>query len=497
MPDALDALTDFIAAGRAAMAPNVAALVAPLFGSRYHKRHWDADASKNGVRDAYSLADSDGGIPFGALIHPDNPSSGAYGGFSLAWFPAEKGSLISLVVGTRGLQPDESILTRPGHRRRVASLRRFLARKGVACWSKVDPAAISTDMPKTARLDLAGLGAESPAYARAMDRYAGVLYCVARVPADNPALARTIVAAFLDLYAFERGWNVMAASKPEVDAFLGGLRADLFATPAPEEVHSLLMSRRFVVLQGPPGTGKTRLAEIIKRDRFASRGQTVQFHPAVTYEDFVVGLSPQVEAKDLNFRVKAGWLLDAMKQAEQGPTLLVIDEVNRADLGKVLGEAIYLFESGEVGADNPRTVRLPHAVDDVQDLKFSPNLYILATMNTADRSIAGMDLAVRRRFAFVTMMPDRSALTGQGVLPQALQVFDELSDVFVEFAPDDALDLMPGHSYFFIKDEAQLKARLRYELLPLVDEYLRQGFLSQATSELMTVRDRIQDLCGV
>jgi 5-methylcytosine-specific restriction protein B len=496
MPDALDAFAGFIAAGLSAAPSSVAGALAPLFGLRYHKRHWDADASKNGVRDAYRLADGDGaGVPFGALLHPDNPSSGAYGGFSLAWFPADKGGLISLVVGTRGLQPDEGILTRPGHRRRVASLRRYLARKGVACWSKADPAAISTEMPMTARAELAGTGNESAAFLRAMDRYASVLYCVARVPSDNPALARTIVAAFLDLYSNERGWNVSAPAKPEVDAYFGGLRADLFPTPGADEVYSLLMSRRFVVLQGPPGTGKTRLAEIIKRTRFDSRGPTVQFHPAVTYEDFVVGLSPQVEAKDLNFRVKEGWLLDALKAAEQGPTLLVIDEVNRADLGKVLGEAIYLFESGEVGAVNPRVIRLPHAVNGLQDLKFSPNLYVLATMNTADRSIAGMDLAVRRRFAFVTMMPDRAALAAQNVLPQALKVFDDLSDVFVEFAPDEALDLMPGHSYFFIKDEEQLKTRLRYELLPLVDEYLRQGFLSQATSELMTVRDRIEDMC--
>src|SRR6185436_1132089 len=109
--------------------------------------------------------------------------------FSLAWFPAEKGSLISLVVGTRGLQPDESILTRPGHRRRVASLRRYLSKRGVAAWSKADPAAISTDMPKTARQEIAGEGDESAAFSRAMDRYASVLYCVARVPADNSALA--------------------------------------------------------------------------------------------------------------------------------------------------------------------------------------------------------------------------------------------------------------------------------------------------------------------
>ena len=493
MADALDALSSFIAAGLSAPTPKVAEAISPLFGSRYNKRHWDA-SSRNGVRDAYGLSDADG-IPFGALIHSDNPASGAYGGFSLAWFPAAKGSLISLVVGTRGLQPDEGILTRPGHRRRVASLRRFLAKAGVSVWSKVDPAAISTDMPKTARDQVAGGTGESDAFVRAMNRYAGVLDRVARVPSDNPQLARTIVSAFLDLYAFERGWSVNAAAKPEFDDFHSKLRADLFSTPQVDDVHSLLMKRRFVVLQGPPGTGKTRLAEIVKQERFGGRGATVQFHPAVTYEDFVIGLAPQLEEKSLNFRVKRGWLMDALVEAQKGPTLLVIDEVNRADLGKVLGEAIYLFEAGEVGAANPRTVSLPHAIDGIKELKFSPNLYVLATMNTADRSIAGMDLAVRRRFAFVTMMPNRNALVSENVLPEALQVFDELSDVFVEFAPDDALDLMPGHSYFFIKDAAELKTRLRFELLPLVDEYLRQGFLSQATSELMTVRDRIEDLC--
>jgi hypothetical protein len=87
------------------------------------------------------------GVPFGALLHPDNPPSGAYGGFSLAWFPTLEGSLMSLVVGTRGLQPDEGILTRPGHRRRVAALRRYLTRSGVDAWAKADPAAVGVKMP--------------------------------------------------------------------------------------------------------------------------------------------------------------------------------------------------------------------------------------------------------------------------------------------------------------------------------------------------------------
>jgi 5-methylcytosine-specific restriction protein B len=229
---------------------------------------------------------------------------------------------------------------------------------------------------------------------------------------------------------------VNAAAKSEFDDFHGKLRADLFSTPEVDDVHSLLMKRRFVVLQGPPGTGKTRLAEIVKQERFGGQGATVQFHPAVTYEDFVVGLAPQVEEKSLNFRVKRGWLVDALVEAQKGPTLLVIDEVNRADLGKVLGEAIYLFEAGEVGAANPRTVSLPHAIDWCQRIEVLTKP--VCPCHDEHRRIAaslGWISLFGGRFAFVTMMPNRNALVSENVLPEALQVFDDLSDVFVEFAP--------------------------------------------------------------
>src|SRR5512140_1213883 len=119
MPDQLDDLTAVISQGMKEKSPDVIASVKALFGSRYRQIDWKAE----GVRDRYSMGED--GVPFGALLHPENPSSGAYGGFSLAWFPTHEGSLMTLVVGTRGLRPDESILTRPGHRRRVAALRRY------------------------------------------------------------------------------------------------------------------------------------------------------------------------------------------------------------------------------------------------------------------------------------------------------------------------------------------------------------------------------------
>ena len=483
MPDALDTLTAIISKGLNEKSPDLLGSVKALFGTRYYQNDWKSD---DGVRNRYAMGED--GVPFGALLHPDNPSSGAYGGFSLAWFPTPAGSLMTLVVGTRGLQPDEGILTRPGHRRRVAALRRYLTRSGVNAWAKADPASIGVKMPPQAR-QLLGESFEG-----AYSRYGDVIYAAAPVPTDDPAKARLVVQAFLDLYAFERGWKPLKAAQREYDDFHGRLRADLFPNITPAGVHELLKRRRFVVLQGPPGTGKTRMAEIVKRDFFGSRGQTVQFHPAVTYEDFVVGLAPQVDGKELSFRVKKGWLLEAASEAASGPYLLVVDEVNRADLGKVLGEAVYLFESGEVGGPNARRVELTHEVDGQRTFSFPENLYVLATMNTADRSIAGMDLAVRRRFAFMTLMPARQVLVDENCPEGALAAFDWLTDVFVEFAPDEALTLMPGHSYFIAKTDEELRTRFRYELLPLIDEYLRQGFLAQATSELISVRDRIDDM---
>ena len=173
-------------------------------------------------------------------------------------------------------------------------------------------------------------------------------------------------------------------------------------------MHEVLKARRFAILQGPPGTGKPRLAEQIRRDFFAGRGITVQFHPAVTYEEFLVGLSPDAEAGSLRFGVRSGSLIEAARLAKDGPALLILDEMHRADLAKVLAEAVFLFEPGEVGGDDARSVRLAHAVDGTHEFNLPEGLFVLGTMNTADSSIAPIDIAIRRSFAFVTLLPRRS-----------------------------------------------------------------------------------------
>lgn len=483
--DVLGDLSVAIAQGLGVTTGSMRSAIEKLFGARYQKRHLEPTS----IRDAYALATEagDGGVPYAGLINSDNPTSGPFGGTSVDWFPSEHGSLIAFVVGTRGLAPDEGILTRPGHRRRIIALRRYLTPRGIDVWSKPDPAALAVKVPKTVR-------ERFPGFEKVFERYGAEIYVCALVPPE-PALARDVVRAFFDLYAYERGWQIMQAAKAEYEQFHAHLRSQLFEQPTPAEVHELLRRRRFVVLQGPPGTGKTRMAEEILRQFFHGQGMTVQFHPAVTYEDFVVGLSPDAEDRVLRFSVREGWLTTAVRRAKDGPFVLVIDEINRADLGKVLGEAIYLFEPGEVGGERARHVNLPHAIDGRSELQIPDSLFVLATMNTADRSIASMDLAIRRRFAFVTLPPNRDVIAAQGV-PLAIQVFDWLTDVFVEHAPTEILQLLPGHAYFLAQNEGELRERLRYELIPLLDEYLQQGYLGPAASELHAVRDRVEDLLG-
>jgi 5-methylcytosine-specific restriction protein B len=351
-------------------------LLEGLFGERFPKRHFEPSL----IRDAYALASAEeqDGVPFAGLIHPDNPPSGPYGGTSLVWFPTpDSGSLIGFGVGTRGLSPDEGILTKPGHRRRLVALRRYLKELGVEAWTKSDPSALNQPVPKAAR-------DRFPGFERVFQRYGSEMYCNARVP-DDPELARKVVQAF----------------KAESEKLLGYIWDRTFEVVDTEQVHEVLKARRFVILHGPPGTGKTRLAEQIRRDFSAGRGITVQFHPAVTYEDFVVGRSPDAQAGSLRFGVRAGWLIEAARLAKEGRALLILDEINRADLGAHPQRS-------------PRSCRRRH-------IRIEPTrgLFVLGTMNTGDGSIPPIyrDTA---RFAFVTLLPQRWVIAGQKLPPRRL-----------------------------------------------------------------------------
>ncbi len=316
-------------------------------------------------------------------------------------------------------------------------------------------------------------------YKAITDRYGKEIYAVYR-PNENRKATEQALAAFLDLLLEERGFMPpLSAAQAESDRIRASWFKNLLPPLDESRVLALLDSRRFVIVQGPPGTGKTHLATRILRDSYRGCGRTIQFHPNTTYETFIGGLAP-AESKDaLGFRFdpRPGFLIQAACEAKKlapAKYLLHIDEINRADLGKILGEAIFLLEPD----DPSRMINLAYDFGDPfhRDFYLPENLHILGTMNSSDRSIAILDVAVRRRFAFLTLMPQLSVVENFACKTMQ-EAFRELVAIFVEHAPDDAFTLMPGHSYFLEKDELKAKDRLRVSLVPLLEEYLSQGYV--------------------
>ena len=161
--------------------------------------------------------------------------------------------------------------------------------------------------------------------------------------------------------------------------------------------------------------------------------------------------------------------------------VLIIDEINRANLSKVLGELITLLEADKrLGEMNEVKVKLPYSKD---EFGVPANLYIIGTMNTADRSVGYIDYAIRRRFAFITIKADRSVIesfnTSTSTL--ALQYFDKVKAWMSNdnvIGDIDADDLMVGHSYFLADSIDSLKTKMLYEVIPLLLEYINDGILN-------------------
>jgi 5-methylcytosine-specific restriction protein B len=160
--------------------------------------------------------------------------------------------------------------------------------------------------------------------------------------------------------------------------------------------------KKQAIVYGPPGTGKTYLAEHLAKHLIGGGDgffEVVQFHPAYAYEDFIQGLRPEPAADGgLQFKRTPGRFRDFCRRAQVcgGPCVLIIDEINRANLSRVFGELMYLLEyrDREVPLAAGGRFRIPE------------NVRIIGTMNTADRSIALVDHALRRRFAFLALYPD-------------------------------------------------------------------------------------------
>ncbi|MEK0195478.1 McrB family protein, partial [Microcoleus anatoxicus] len=162
------------------------------------------------------------------------------------------------------------------------------------------------------------------------------------------------------------------------------------------------------IIQGPPGTGKTFIAEKLAKHLIGGGdgfSDIIQFHPAYTYEDFIEGIRPTTQNGQLTYSIVPGRFLEFCEKAEvcEDTCVLIIDEINRANLSQVFGELMYLLDDRE---DTKRFITLASG----QLFRIPTNVRIIGTMNTADRSIALVDNALRRRFAFIPVYPNYEVL---------------------------------------------------------------------------------------
>ncbi len=254
-----------------------------------------------------------------------------------------------------------------------------------------------------------------------------------------------------------------------------------------------IKSKKNIILQGPPGTGKTWLAKKLGYALLGSKSDTVtsqrikvvQFHPSMSYEDFVRGYRPTSEGK---LELKDGILMEAIEAAksmEGMPYILVIEEINRGNPAQIFGEMLTLLEDTKRKASE--AIYLAYTSKDHVPVYIPPNLHIIGTMNVADRSLAIVDFALRRRFAFINLEPNfntewKSWCQNRHNMDSHMidVISEEMNRLNNEISNDHTLgkEYCIGHSYVMPKEGEKIdnvvdwfSEKIESEIYPLLDEY--------------------------
>ena len=282
--------------------------------------------------------------------------------------------------------------------------------------------------------------------------------------------------------------------------------SDLFMSDESfDQMLGQLKRKKNVILQGPPGVGKTfvcqTLAHALMEEKDDSRIQMVQFHQSYGYEEFIQGLRPTSGG---SYVLREGVFYEFCQKAksDQRPHVFIIDEINRGNLSKILGELMMLIERDK----RDEKYAMPLAYSDPGDPPFfvPENVYIVGLMNTADRSLALVDYALRRRFAFVSLKPEfgsskfKKFLTDrgmeEGLVGKLVGFMTQLNRKIAEDTLDLGEGFCIGHSYFCSEDNGLgnewIKEVLEFEIQPLLQEYWMES-TETAEKEIDRIRDEL------